>query len=85
MSERFPILGESFTIPWEAIEPGRYQAFKNHGQSLERLAERGGLSLVEVVGILDGLEWRELRNINIAKAKQRVLALSALEKQESMS
>ncbi len=53
-SERFPILrqwpdtGPRF-IPWSMIEPHRKQAEYNHcGQTLERLAERGGLSPMEL-------------------------------------
>lgn len=41
-------------IPWEFIESGRKQAYKNHGQTLERLAQRGGLSPGEVRCALTG-------------------------------
>lgn len=46
----FPVLNSGGeTIPWEAVEPHRRQAAQNHGgQSLERLAERGGLSWGEL-------------------------------------
>lgn len=41
-------------IPWEVIEPHREQAQRNHrGQTLERLAERGGLCPVEMVSVLN--------------------------------
>lgn len=30
-------------VPWDFVEPARKQAYENHGQTLERLAERGGL------------------------------------------
>ena len=37
----------------------RSQALTNHGQSLERLAERGGIDHMEAICILEGrrLEW----------------------------
>lgn len=35
-------------IPWNLIAPHENQARKNHFQSLERLAERGGLSPEEL-------------------------------------
>ena len=49
----FPVLdsgGQS--IPWEAIEPHREQAQKNHYQSLEQLAGRGGLTCRELYYVL---------------------------------
>jgi hypothetical protein len=35
-------------IPWSEVEKFRAQAQTNHGQTLERLNERGGLSVVEI-------------------------------------
>jgi hypothetical protein len=40
-------------IPWSMIAPHEAQARSNHSQSLERLAERGGLASVEALSILD--------------------------------
>lgn len=47
----FPIQGGP-ALRWEMIEPHAGQASHNHGQSLERLAERGGLSPYEAVAVL---------------------------------
>jgi hypothetical protein len=65
---RFPIfLGEQRSlwmelpdsIPWEAIAPHERQASANHGQSLETLARRGGLSPYELLAVLlDQPFWR---------------------------
>lgn len=44
-------------IPWEIIETHREQAIKNHGQTLERLAERGGLSYRELYAVLNDKEY----------------------------
>ncbi len=44
-------------IPWGMIAPHEDQARKNHGQSLQRLNERGGLSPAEAVAVLEGREW----------------------------
>ena len=38
----FPIMGGP-AIPWSMIRPHERQAERNHSQSLERLAQRGGL------------------------------------------
>lgn len=46
------------SIPWEAIAPYDAQAQINHGgQSLERLAERGGLSAAEAFLVMHGRKW----------------------------
>ena len=53
----FPIMG-SDPIPWSVIEPHDSQARFNHcGQSLERLAERGGLSANEAICVLENRPW----------------------------
>jgi hypothetical protein len=62
MNDRFPILGSkpAQTIPWAMLEPRAKQAEKNHGQTLRRLAERGGLSWPEAFAILKGTDYYEL-------------------------
>jgi hypothetical protein len=45
-------------IPWEAIAPYEGHAQENHQQSLERLAERGGLSPVEAFFVMTGRRWQ---------------------------
>lgn len=79
--KRFPIQGQildpevrpitrlpATTIPWEAMERYRARMEKNHYQTMEHLADRGGLGYAEVwICILDiGLntgwshaEWKE--------------------------
>ena len=44
-------------IPWGAIEPHGHRAMQNHGQTLERLAERGGLCPSEAVAVLTDTHW----------------------------
>ena len=48
-------------IPMEMLLPHEKQALSNHGQSLHRLNERGGLCPVEALGIIEGRSWGELR------------------------
>jgi hypothetical protein len=71
----FPILPEDRRtikgcpdfILWKHIAPHEAQAWDNHGQTLERLAQRGGLSLQELwavmhdVGIFDTFGWGSAR------------------------
>jgi hypothetical protein len=40
-------------IPWDIIAPHQSQALENHNQTLERLAERGGLGPREILAVLD--------------------------------
>jgi hypothetical protein len=52
-ARRFPIMGGP-SIPWWVIAPHEAQARINHGgQTLERLADRGGLSPTEALAVLE--------------------------------
>jgi hypothetical protein len=58
-------------IPWGMIEPHRAQAARNHGdQTLERLAERGGLDPAELVAVLTD---QKFKNYEPAEAADPVL------------
>jgi len=50
----FPVLNSKRlkSVPWGVVEPHRQRAIKNHGQTLERLAARGGLSETELAAVL---------------------------------
>lgn len=62
MVDTFPIMeSDKFkSVPWSLAERIRKQAHFNHSQTLERLAERGGLSPLEFVGAARGLSWSGL-------------------------
>jgi len=66
MSEkRFPVLkspGDIKSVPWDLVEPHREQAMKNHQQTLERLAERGGLAWCELFAVMNGMSWFDLKS-----------------------
>lgn len=57
------------SIPWEMIWPHGRQALINHDQTLNRLAERGGLSACEAVCILEDRRWA---NMPIEQAYRRL-------------
>lgn len=60
MSERrFPVLDAGLSLPWEYVEIFEAQALKNHSQSLETLASRGGLSAQELWCVAHGRSLRE--------------------------
>lgn len=47
------------SIPWAMIQEHEEQALDNHcGQSLERLAQRGGLSPSEAFAVLRDQSWK---------------------------
>ena len=51
------------SVPWEKVAPHEQQAKENHGgQSLERLADRCGLSPVELYLVMHGRRWSFLRD-----------------------
>jgi len=67
----FPIMGyfsrpkwehvPGTTIPWAMIAPHEGQARRNHcGQTLQRLAERGGLSACEAIAVLEDRRWQQM-------------------------
>jgi hypothetical protein len=68
---RFPILLDSRDrrehpsaakdVPWALLGPHEAQAEENHGQSLQRLATRGGLSPGEMVAVVEDRPWRAMR------------------------
>jgi hypothetical protein len=49
-------------IPWHFLNQDH--ALKIHSQSLERLAERGGLCMQEIVGNIKRLSYREIVTMN---------------------
>lgn len=44
------------SVPWEVMAPHESQAQRNHSQSLQRLAERGGLGTGEAWCIVNDIE-----------------------------
>lgn len=62
------------SIPWAVIERHKRQAQRNHYQSLERLAERGGLSWCEAAAVLEDREWHSMPD---EEAEATVLAIVA--------
>lgn len=60
--ESMPIMNNPLMnrIPFAMIAPHEAQAEANHWQSLERLAERGGLSACEAIAILEDRKWRHM-------------------------
>jgi hypothetical protein len=61
-------------IPWSLIASHEHQAMRNHGQSLEVIARRGGLIADEACAVLEDRPWRRMPR---ADANGRLLQLMA--------
>lgn len=61
--EGLKILDTDKFLKWEAIVPHEARVRKLHGQTLDRLAERGGLGSDEVWSILIGKDVQEVRRL----------------------
>lgn len=61
----FPIMGDDNikSVPWWVVQSCEGQILRNHGQSLETLARRGGLDVIELGGALTGRSWSKLGEI----------------------
>lgn len=62
------------TLPWEMIATHEPQALRNHGQTIERLAERGGLSHKEALAVIEGKDFYDLPE-TAAEAAAKLLVL----------
>lgn len=68
LPKEFPVLMDNrkkfptcpLSIPWAMIAPHERQALRNHDQTLQRLAERGGLSTCEMVAVLEDRRWKKM-------------------------
>lgn len=57
MRDSMPIMSSKYLKSMPMAMLDNNQAKKNHGQTLERLAERGGLAPSEALAIMDGVHW----------------------------
>lgn len=57
--KQYPVIGTNPQeyVPWEILIPHEKRVIRNHAQTLEQLAERGGLAWVEIVWILLDKRW----------------------------
>lgn len=55
-ARRFPIM-RGPSVPWEVMRPHESMAQKNHSQTLQQLAERGGLAPGEAWCVVSGIQY----------------------------
>jgi hypothetical protein len=66
----FPIM-DGTAIPWWVLEPCEEQAVHNHSQTLQRLAERGGLCASEALDVLHGDGWSTWTESHLRRTLRR--------------
>jgi hypothetical protein len=73
----FPIMGgdQIRGIEWELVEPHEQQAKRNHQQSLNMLASRGGLDPLELWCVVNDMRWRELISIGTPHKELREISI----------
>lgn len=59
--ESMPIMSSEYLKSMPMVMLSDKQAMKNHGQTLERLAERGGICPSEALAIMDSLHWGSVK------------------------
>lgn len=63
-----------FNIPWDMIASHEAQAQANHYQTLERLAQRGGLSADEAIAVIEDRKWTDM---DIDDAHEKLTKMTA--------
>lgn len=66
-SRQFP-LQDGPSVPWSCIAPHERQAQANHYQTIQRLAERGGLSCAEFWFVMNDKKWDDAQASNADKS-----------------
>lgn len=73
---RYPVIGTEPKqyIPYEVLLSHEERAIQNHGQTLERLAERGGLSWFEILCVLEekNILDNEIKRMSDKERKKKV-------------
>jgi hypothetical protein len=63
------------SVPWWVMAPHEAQSQRNHGQSIKRIAERGGFSGAEAWCIVTGQHWHAIeKNIEEGERLWRTFA-----------
>lgn len=69
----YPILADPpLYVPWGMVEAAESTCRKNHNQSPQYLAERGGLSWKELAAVLTGCSLRDVRFMAQEHAKETI-------------
>ena len=69
------------SVPWAMMEAVESNCKHNHSQSVDRLAQRGGMSYKEILWAVMGCKWSEVSCMTIEEAAKAVMQLVARYKQ----
>lgn len=79
----FPVLNSGgWCVPHAAVERHARQCKINHGQTVKRLKERGGLDWSELVAVLSDAPWRYIPE-NLARDVALELIAEQMKTQET--
>jgi hypothetical protein len=73
--KKYPILKTNEYIPFEMMLEHERQCFENHGQSVQRLSERGGTDYIETYYILNDSEYKNHDNIDPEKLQHNARSI----------
>lgn len=76
------LIGLPDSIPFAMVKPFAARAWLNHGQTLERLNERGGLSALELMALFDDKGLFEFNMSNAEAITRLSLILSVIPREE---
>jgi hypothetical protein len=62
-------------VPWDFIAEHEEQCLTNHGQTAQRLSERGGLAPSEMVAVIERIRFRHMVRMTTDEEVQRLTAL----------
>ena len=68
------------SVPWSLVAPHEAQAKANHYQTLERLAERGGLSPLEMLAVITDRDYDEVSKLDPDEAVTLIMRQGGLER-----
>lgn len=63
-----PVFGQPLAVPCAMLSEA--QARLNHGQSLQELTDRGGVSLAEIAALAEGRAWKPMTSVEALDAIQ---------------
>jgi len=67
------------SVPWDLVKDHESKAQSNHSQSLEHLAERGGLSPKELWCVVHDKKFYDVRDMTEAKAIEWLRGVEGVE------
>lgn len=88
MMKEFPILFGYHNwrcgVPWSLVEYCGDQAMTNHGQTLKRLAQRGGLSPREVLALIRKVRFTDKTILAIKEKKAQEILDGIIKRVEGL-